>query len=101
MSYQLTLVTPNGKIFEGPIDALRAPGAMGSFGVLGGHAPIVAALKPGVLKLTQNNQEKFYGIAAGVLEVDQKHNVLILSNAAVDAINEEDAFSKVKNVENN
>ena len=100
MSYQLTIVTPNGKIFDGPVDMLMAPGKAGGFGVLGGHAPMLSALKPGALKVTHQQREDFFGIASGVLEVNQQHQVLILTNAAQSASNLDEAVSRSKEFEN-
>jgi len=101
MDYQLSIITPNGKIFEESISALQAPGVAGGFGILGGHVPMVAALQKGVLKLTQAGQELFFGISAGILEVNHEHNVLILSDSVVESKNLEDAILHAKTIENN
>ena len=52
-SYDLDIVTPSGSIFSGPVERLQAPGSQGSFGVLARHAPMIAALKTGSLRLAE------------------------------------------------
>ena len=96
-SYHLSIITPQGKQFEGQVDSLMAPGVEGSFGVLASHAPFISALKDGVLTLIQNGAKRFFAISSGVLEVNPKGSVLILSDSAVDAKTLEDAEDKLKN----
>ena len=97
-SYNLSIITPNEKIFDEPIEALRAPGVKGSFGILAKHTPMIVALKNGVLSITQNNVDRFFMIKAGVLEVSQDNNVLILTDEVILSRNREDAKEKVKNL---
>jgi F-type H+-transporting ATPase subunit epsilon len=80
--YQLSIITPRGQVFSAEVEALTAPGSRGRFGILAGHAPLVARLAPGMLKITKDGAEIFYRLAQGVLEVDEKHNALILTDEA-------------------
>jgi F0F1-type ATP synthase epsilon subunit len=50
--FPTTIVTPQGKIFEDKIESLSAPGAEGYLGILAHHAPLVAMLATGILKLS-------------------------------------------------
>jgi len=99
MSYQLTIVSPHGKIFDDQIEGLTAPGVAGELGILGGHIPIVNALKPGVLKITKEGQEKYYAIASGILEVNMEHQVLLLTNDAQSVSNREEGRERSANLE--
>lgn len=38
-TFLLELVTPERMLFHDAVEAVRAPGVQGSFGVLAGHAP--------------------------------------------------------------
>jgi F-type H+-transporting ATPase subunit epsilon len=59
-SFQLSLVSPERLLFAGQVDQVDLPGKEGDFGVLAGHAPIVAALCPGIVTaITGANREKF------------------------------------------
>ena len=46
---KLSLTTPRGAVVDLDVDEVTAPGALGEFGVLPGHVPLMSALKPGVL----------------------------------------------------
>jgi F-type H+-transporting ATPase subunit epsilon len=59
-SFQLSLVSPEQLLFAGQVDQVDLPGKEGDFGVLAGHAPIIAALRPGIMTaITGVNREKF------------------------------------------
>jgi F-type H+-transporting ATPase subunit epsilon len=45
------LVSPDHLVFSGEVDQVDVPGTEGDFGVLAGHAPYVATLKPGILTI--------------------------------------------------
>ena len=46
-TFALSLVTPDGAVFEGEVEMLVVPGDAGEIGVLARHAPLVATLKAG------------------------------------------------------
>ena len=45
----LNIVSPEKDIFDGEVDSVTLPGAMGSFTILPQHAPIVSSLKAGLV----------------------------------------------------
>jgi F-type H+-transporting ATPase subunit epsilon len=47
----LEIITPNATIFSGAAKAVQLPGKDGLFQVLDNHAPIIAALKAGTIKI--------------------------------------------------
>ena len=93
--YNLSIISPEGKILEDKVEYVSAPGVEGGFGVLANHTPIVAGLKKGVLKVRGEHFEKFYGITSGVLEVSHKKDVLILADTAIEATSDDDAKAKL------
>jgi F-type H+-transporting ATPase subunit epsilon len=50
-TFQLQIVTPEREVFNAPVDSVRLPGSEGSFGVLRGHAPLIAALEAGAVEI--------------------------------------------------
>jgi F-type H+-transporting ATPase subunit epsilon len=48
---QLEVITPESNLFSGEALAIQLPGVDGLFQVLNGHAPIISALKEGVVKI--------------------------------------------------
>ena len=79
---QINILTPDGKIFSGDVYGVQMPGVTGSFEVLQNHAPMIAALKDGTLKILREKlnggPESFYNIQGGFVEVlDNKVTVLV------------------------
>jgi F-type H+-transporting ATPase subunit epsilon len=50
-TFHFELVAPERLIFSGEVEQVDVPGEEGEFGVLAGHAPFVATLKPGMLRV--------------------------------------------------
>ncbi|WP_373047593.1 F0F1 ATP synthase subunit epsilon [Vulgatibacter sp.] len=84
MPIQLEIVTPEKRLLSQSVDSVKAPGMDGSFGVLPGHTPYVAALQPGSLTLIQGNREQHYFIGGGFAQV-QGDRVIILAESAESA----------------
>ena len=80
--FNLTILTPEGKAFEGTASALTVPGQLGSLGVLAHHAPMIAGLQPGVLTVTQGMKTSFFVVGEGVIEVNLGNQVVALVDVA-------------------
>jgi F-type H+-transporting ATPase subunit epsilon len=77
----LQIVTPRKIVFEGEVEKLTAPGAMGPFQVLFNHAPIVAALTSGLLHLTTlDGKTEYFALSGGILELHE-NKVSVLADA--------------------
>ena len=78
---QLEILTPEKKISSGDVYGVQMPGISGSFEVLEKHAPMIAALQQGRLKILKdslNGEDVFYQIQGGFAEVlNNKTTVLI------------------------
>jgi len=75
----IQIITPDQTVFSGEILLAQFPGLDGSFEVLQKHAPMIAALKKGRIKLrTPDDRDHFFEIKAGVLEV-VKDKLLVLA----------------------
>ena len=68
-SIRLDIVTPERPIVSEQVDEIQLPGANGAFGVLPGHAPLLAQLQPGELWYRQGNERQFLSIDFGLAEV--------------------------------
>ena len=53
-----TLVAPERQLFSGEVDQVDAAGVEGDFGVLAGHAPYVATLRPGILTIFGDGSQR-------------------------------------------
>ena len=74
----LEIITPDKKLFEGEAKSLTVPGSEGSLGVLNNHAPMVASLKKGKVKVITTSETKNFEIKGGVIEV-LKNKVVVLA----------------------
>ena len=73
------IITPDKTIFSGEADVVQLPGKDGSFEILKNHAPMIAVLQKGKIKVVDPKNEKlFFEINGGVIEV-VKNKVLILA----------------------
>jgi F-type H+-transporting ATPase subunit epsilon len=83
MTLHLSIVTPEGCIFEGSIRSVTLPGSEGEFGVLPGHADTVALLQAGVIEVEKENHSKeMVAVNWGYSKVNE-HTVDVLVDGAV------------------
>ncbi|MEA3499017.1 MAG: ATP synthase F1 subunit epsilon [Campylobacterota bacterium] len=55
---KLSIVTPNGEIFNGDVKTVTLPGKEGEFGVLPRHASLVSSLTVGVIEIEKKDATK-------------------------------------------
>ncbi len=80
-TFKFSILSPGGKVFEGDAEHVSAPGALGGFGVLPGHAPMIAAVQPGLATVRSGGVEKPFYTGEGVLEVSQSEVVMLVDEA--------------------
>lgn len=80
---QIEILTPEKKIYAGEVFGLQLPGVSGSFEVLDKHAPLVSALKNGVIKILLDNKgaSNIYSITGGFIEVLNNRATVLLEGA--------------------
>jgi F-type H+-transporting ATPase subunit epsilon len=81
-SFQLSLVSPEKLLFAGPVDQVDLPGVEGDFGVLAGHAPIVAILRPGIATAIAGNMREKFVIFGGVAEFSKEELTILAESAS-------------------
>lgn len=77
-TFQTEILTPQKAVFSGKVEALMLKGALGYFGVLAGHAPMIARLAPGSLKVTRAGKETFYQAGAGFVQINKERASILL-----------------------
>lgn len=82
-TFQTEILTPQKVVFSGQAEALVLKGALGYFGVLAGHAPLITRLVPGKLKLTRDGKETNFQAGPGFVQVCKERVSILL-----DEINE-------------
>ncbi len=80
-SFHFDLVSPEKIAFSGEVDQVDIPGVEGDFGVLAGHAPVVAAIRPGILTGTTGGSQQKIIVLGGLAEVSAK-GLTVLADVA-------------------
>ncbi len=78
------LITQERILFEGEATSVVAPALGGQLGVLPKHAPLMAALGDGVLKIVSESSRAYFVIFGGFLQV-KDNRVIVLADRARDA----------------
>jgi len=79
---KLSIVTPNGEIFNDDVKTVTLPGKEGEFGVLPGHASLVSSLTVGVIIIEKADSTEAVAINWGHVKVDEK-SVDVLADGAI------------------
>jgi F-type H+-transporting ATPase subunit epsilon len=77
----LDIVTPERVLFSDPAEMVTAPGTVGEFGVLPGHAAFATTLEAGEVSIKKENQIQFGAISGGFVEIGGD-KITILADAA-------------------
>lgn len=90
----LDVVSPETQIFSGLVDHIQVSGIEGELGIMRGHAPLLTALKPGLIHITLPNAEssEVLYVSGGMLEV-QPTGVTILADTIIRAADIDEAES--------
>lgn len=82
-TFKLTVVSAEQHIFNGEVKSIQATGTEGELGILAGHLPLLTAIKPGIIKITlEDDTEEVIYISGGFLEV-QPTVVTVLADVAI------------------
>ena len=68
-TFHFDLVSPEKLAFSGEVDQVDIPGVEGDFGVLAGHAPVIAAIRPGIITVFTGGAREKIIVTGGVAEV--------------------------------
>ena len=68
-TFHFELVSPDKISFSGEVDQVDVPGAEGDFGVLAGHAPLIALLRPGMMTVYAGGEQTRLVVLGGFAEV--------------------------------
>lgn len=79
---KLSIVTPNGEIFNDDVKTVTLPGKEGEFGVLPGHSSLVSTLSVGVIVIEKIDSTEAVAINWGHVKVDEK-SVDVLVDGAI------------------
>ncbi|HEU4456976.1 MAG TPA: F0F1 ATP synthase subunit epsilon [Longimicrobium sp.] len=80
----VVVLSPERTVYEGEADQVVAPAFNGQLGILRGHAPLMALLGQGVLRVTSGGREQRFEVSGGFLQVAD-NVVTVLSERAAEA----------------
>jgi F-type H+-transporting ATPase subunit epsilon len=81
---KLEIVTPERRVVDIETESVTVPTASGEAGILTNHAPLISALKPGVLTYVGKGGSEKLAISSGFVEVSN-NQVSVLTDVAESA----------------
>ena len=99
-TFHFELVSPENLAFSGPVDQVDVPGSEGDFGVLAGHAPLIALLRPGVLTVYAGGEQTKIVVLGGFAEVNPQ-GMTVLADVAttVEDVDRDVLAGQIKDLE--
>ncbi len=84
---KLEIITPEKRVLDAEVDSVTVPTVSGEAGLLTSHAPLVSALKPGILTYTTKGAAEKLVVSGGFVEVSgDKVAVLVDTAESADEI---------------
>jgi F-type H+-transporting ATPase subunit epsilon len=83
-TFDLSVVTPEGAVFDGEAEMTVVPGAAGDIGVLARHAPLVAMLKAGSMRIYQSvdpEEMSEFAVGPGFFKVERDRAIALVDDA--------------------
>jgi F-type H+-transporting ATPase subunit epsilon len=82
-TFDCQIVTPEGPAFEGEAEMIVVPGVEGELGVLARHAPLIAMLKPGQIRVrTDASNWQAFATSDGYFSVQNDRAIVLVEHAA-------------------
>lgn len=98
-TFHFELTSPENVMFKGEVEHVVVPGSEGEFGVLAHHAPLIAMLRPGMLKILGPNEQHFV-VRGGFAEVNPKGLTVLADFAApVEDVDRDVLAGQIKDLE--
>ncbi|PSJ41255.1 F0F1 ATP synthase subunit epsilon [Zobellella taiwanensis] len=84
-SFHLDIVSAEERLYSGSVSAVTVSGSEGELGIRYGHAPLLTAIRPGLVQyVTKAGKQEVLYVSGGMLEV-QGSSVMVLADTAIRA----------------
>lgn len=93
-TFECHIVSAKESIFSGAVEVCTVDGIGGQMGILAGHAPLLTALKPGLVHVVDANKEDLVFYANGGIVEVQPNVVTILADSVVRAADIDEAAAE-------
>jgi len=81
MPLTVDILTPERVLMQTQSDSIVVPAADGELGILENHAPLLAQLQAGQIRLRRGDKTELFAVSGGFVEV-QKNHVAIFAETA-------------------
>ena len=81
-TFKVSLVSPEKLLFTDQVDQVDLPGVEGDLGVLAGHAPIVAMLRPGIVTAIAGSVRDRFVVFGGLAEFSKEELTILAESAS-------------------
>jgi F-type H+-transporting ATPase subunit epsilon len=78
---RLEIVTPEKRVLDADVDSVTVPTASGEAGILPHHAPLVSALRPGIVTYNIKGGVNRLAVSAGFVEVNSDKVAVLVDSA--------------------
>ncbi|PMH45403.1 F0F1 ATP synthase subunit epsilon [Vibrio sp. 10N.286.49.B3] len=101
ITFHLDVVSAEKKLFSGRVETFQVTGSDGELGIFHGHAPLLTAITPGMVRIVkQHGHEEFIYVSGGIVEI-QPGTATVLADTAIrgdeiDAAKAEEAKRKAE-----
>jgi len=81
MPLLLEIVTPEALAYSNTVDSVQVPGSDGELGILPHHAPLLATLGAGELRIRKGGSEESFAVFGGFVQV-RPDKVIVMAETA-------------------
>ncbi len=101
MDFNLDVISPEKVIISNQVSEVTIPAYEGDMTILAEHINLVTFLRPGIMAITSNSNEKKYFIEEGTVEFNS-NKLLILTSSIIDVekIDKSKISEQIKDLEN-
>jgi F-type H+-transporting ATPase subunit epsilon len=98
-TFPFELVSPEKMLFSGDVDSVVVPASEGEMTVLAGHSPVMSALKPGVVTISEGKgQAKRLFVRGGFADINDGGLTILAEHAvALDEVKPDALAVEIKN----
>ena len=99
-TFHFDLVSPEKIAFSGEVEQVDIPGVEGDFGVMAGHAPLVASVRPGIMTVTVGGKHEKIIVLGGLAEISDKGLTVLADTAtSIQELDREAFADKISEME--
>ena len=80
--FKVEIISPENSILKTETSEVIIPSYEGEMGILKDHIPLITFLRPGIIKINDGNEKKFF-VEEGTVEFSN-NNLLILTSKAIE-----------------